>query len=411
MKTQYYLTAFAVMLTTVVIGQESETITLGPGTINQSFYSLENGEIHSVDNMNWDLAFTLSQFSATIRINDGMGVSLYKYDGGDIDSWDDVDTLGVSSQTSLRNSEESWSDGAFNVNSADMDMGWGNYDPVTHFVTGDSIYLIQTTSGDWRKIVISNLSAGAFNFQYADIDGSNEISTSINQGDFEEKNFIYYSLTTDTVIDREPLSNEWDITFTKYSSEVGPGMFYGVVGVLSNYFVQVAEVNDLSTPLTYDDFESNVFEYEMNAIGSDWKTFNMATFTYDIEDSRCYFVKDLEGGIYRLVFTGYSGSSTGEIEINKQLISGNYVEESLSDFMTFQIYPNPSSDVTSIILDTQASKVLLSIYDMSGKEIMSRTLSGGFQVNNISVADLESGIYVVTVKINGNITKKKLIIQ
>ena len=145
MKTQYYLTAFAVMLTTVVIGQESETITLGPGTINQSFYSLENGEIHSVDNMNWDLAFTLSQFSATIRINDGMGVSLYKYDGGDIDSWDDVDTLGVSSQTSLRNSEESWSDGAFNVNSADMDMGWGNYDPVTHFVTGDSIYLIQTT--------------------------------------------------------------------------------------------------------------------------------------------------------------------------------------------------------------------------------------------------------------------------
>ena len=47
-------------------------------------------------------------------------------------------------------------------------------------------------------------------------------------------------------------------------------------------------------------------------IGSDWKTFDMGSFTYVVEPDLCYFVKSGDM-TYKIVFTGTDGSASGKM--------------------------------------------------------------------------------------------------
>lgn len=412
MKINYYLTVITLLYSVSINCQTTDIVTMGAGYVNQSFYSLSNGEVLTSNNTNWDISFSLSAYSATIRTNGGMGTTLYKYPNGDLSSWSDVDTLGIDSWPNLMNSEESWSQGSFNTNQQDFDMGWGNYDVITHNVIGHSIYLLNTVDGEWKKLIIEQLVDGVFSFKYANIDGSNEVIASIDQSDYADKNFVYYSLTSDSIIDREPSMSEWDLTFTKYVSQVSPEMYYSVAGALSNKNVEVAEVNDLSDPLSYNEYESQDFLLEMNTIGYDWKTLNMDTFSYELEESRCYFVKNLEGSIYRIVFTDFTGNSSGEITLNKELISGSSViDVDNNNINSFSVYPNPASDNATIIIDAEADNVQLYICDGSGKKIVETQVSNGFQATNISLSNLESGLYFVSVTFNGATSTQRLVVN
>ena len=134
----------------------------------------------------------------------------------------------------IHNSDTNWFIGAFDKNSTSMfDMGWGVYNMVTHFVTGDSLYAIKTVNGNWKKLWIEKLANGEYSFKYADLDGSSEVNAVVDQSSFSGKNFAYYSLDQNTSLDREPLTQDWDITFSKYITPV-QGMAYGVTGVLMN---------------------------------------------------------------------------------------------------------------------------------------------------------------------------------
>jgi len=71
-----YFTKTMLVLSMIIIGsfnvraqgQIFDVVSIGPGYTNQSFYSLANGEISNELNTNWDLAFQISGFQATIRI-------------------------------------------------------------------------------------------------------------------------------------------------------------------------------------------------------------------------------------------------------------------------------------------------------------------------------------------------------
>ena len=74
----------------------------------------------------------------------------------------------------------------------------------------------------------------------------NEITDTIYQEDFPNKNYAYYSIDQNQVFDLEPNINTWDFVFTKYVAEVAPGVFYPVTGVLHNsntLSVKVANVD------------------------------------------------------------------------------------------------------------------------------------------------------------------------
>ena len=57
-----------------IVSAQQNFISLNNGYENQSFFSMENGEVLNVPNDDWDIAFSTDVFSSTIRINDGLSL-------------------------------------------------------------------------------------------------------------------------------------------------------------------------------------------------------------------------------------------------------------------------------------------------------------------------------------------------
>ena len=393
---------------------QNQSISLLPSYTNQSFYSLENGEVANLNNTDWDLAFSTATMSSSIRINAGIGTELYSYPLGDTTDWNTFNSSNLSNWLPIYNSDTNWFVGAFDKNSTSMfDMGWGMYSMITHHVTGDSLYAIKTIGGDWKKLWIQKLANDEYSFKYANLDGTNEINTSVSKLNYSDKNFIYYSLDQNSVLDREPNSINWDITFTKYITPV-QGMPYGVTGVMSNDGVQVAQVDNLPDPNSYTDYSQHSMSAEINTIGYDWKSFDMSTFSYSVEPYRCYFVKDLQDKVWRIIFTSFEGSSTGDIEFNTQeMTSSTSISELQSDISTFEIYPNPITDNNlTIVFDNSFNETHLEIFTVTGKQVFDKNINGaGFQAKSFSLPNLDKGLYIVSISSRGNSIQKKLLIH
>jgi hypothetical protein len=72
------------------------------------------------------------------------------------------------------------------------------------------------------------------------------------------------------------------------------------------------------------------------------------------------------------------------------------------------IYPNPATDFITFNLNSEIDEALVSLYDVNGKEVLSQLIS----VNNrISVTDLEKGLYIYTLKVEGTVKSGKILIE
>ena len=391
------------------IAQNNE-VSLNQGYENQSFYSMQNGEVANIANNNWDIAFSTDEFASTIRINDGKGVELYTYHLGDTSAWNVINTSTVNILINpMYNSDTSWELGAFDVNQTNgFDYGWGVYDLATHHIIGDSLFIIKTIDGNWKKLWLERKALGEYQFTYSDLDGSNMVNQSVPASNYSNKRFIYYSLESNMIIDREPTLSDWDITFTKYITPV-QGMPYAVTGVLSNSGIEVAIADNIPSPLTYTNYSAHNFKQEINTIGYDWKTYSG---TYIIDPNRAYFIKDYQQNIWRLVFTNFEGMSSGNIEFNTELISATNIIN-IKNENSLDLYPNPAGtheDIT-IIYDTKSNESFINIYDINGKNVYSTSLMNGFKTHSIQNNTLKKGTYIISLNIDGNEINKRLIIN
>ena len=357
-------------------------VEMGAGYANQVFYSLENGVVASSPVNNWDLAFETSGQGSVIRTNEGYGAELSLYNGPLAD-FTTLDTSGFEGWQTLHNSDASWSAGAFNEYlKDDFDLGWGMYSMVTHTVSGDSIYVLKTIDGAYKKLFIEKLSGGTYYMVHSNLDNTGLDTAKIAKADYTSKNFIYYSFANDDIVDREPANDTWDLTFTKYSTELSPGTHYSVTGVLTNNGILSQEVSGLpAEKLAHNDED---FDANNGIIGYDWKTFNMSSFSYDIEDSLAYFVKTADETIYKLVFTGFEGSSTGVFEFTQEEIITTGLTASNT---TLEAYPNPTNGLVNI----GATEGEVRVFASNGTLQLSTPLYDGL----LDLSDLDAGIYFV----------------
>ena len=248
---------------------------------------------------------------------------------------------------------------------------------------------------------------GEYVFKLANLDGTNEISQSILKTNYTDKNFIYFSIDQNTITDREPISSEWDITFTKYISPI-QGMPYPVTGVLTNINVEVAKATGITDPLTYFDYSNHNFDSEINSIGYDWKSYQGS---YIVDANRCYFIKDENENIWRLVFTSFDGMSTGNIEFNVELIS-NTSSVNINSPNSLNVFPNPTTYMTNLIFDFE-DECLLSVFDVSGVKVYTKKLyNRGLEVISLPTENFDSGLYFLVIsKENSILAKEKLIVQ
>lgn len=396
-----------------------EYLEMGPSYANDIFYSVADGEVLNIPRAGWDIAFFASASSAGIIINEGSGAQLFTWPDGDIDDWDDVDTSGLYNYWPIiYNNPESWEDGAFNRNSTGYpDCGWGLYDEDIQTYEGDSIFVIKTTSGAYKKICIidKNTNDNIYNIKYADLDGWDEQVVEIDLTPFVGKNFAYYSLATNELFNREP-SAEWDILFTKYIDITydvyGDPYEYLVTGATSNVNREVNKFHPV--PDDFEGYSDLPFETKKNVIGFNWKHFDFASYTWEIEDSTVFFVRNTDWHVYRIRFTFWQGSSSGYFEFYNDPINVTGLENDVDKQKTISVYPNPATEIVNVSINNEIlldGEIIIS--DLSGRIVYNTTISESTGNTNLSIStsDFVPGIYFMSFVGNDIKETQKLVIK
>ncbi|MCK5136019.1 MAG: T9SS type A sorting domain-containing protein [Bacteroidales bacterium] len=387
------------LLAVSLIAQEQKEVVTGAVYADDVYYSLVNGSVTTVARDNWDIAFTTQVYSISILANNGAGVELYTYSLGDTTDWANLDTTGMT-WTPMYNSLETFDEGAFSAHAlVHPDYGWGIYGGMG-LITGDSLFVIKTVSGVYKKLAIIRKvsSENRWEFKYANLDGSDEQFLTINTGEYATKNFIYYSIDNQVIADREPATADWDLLFTKYYDYTIP---YIVTAVLSNDDHVVAQEvkEDGLDQSTFTSFEDSSFSSVISIIGSDWKSFNMDTYVYDVAEDVVYFIKkyvDQDSTYYKLYFTGFTGMSEGKYTfMQEELLAVS--TEIPGSIQMLEVYPNPASDFVNVAFD-HMGEVRMNIIDISGRSVYSVNHdAGGFSSLRLDISVLNSGLYFIKV--------------
>lgn len=394
----------------------SETVSIGSGYTNETWYSLENGDQGPKLANAWDLSFDVSGFGTSIRANNGNGVLIYPYPNGDITDWNNVDTTGLIGWTPNYNDETTWVNGALdkNVNPNDpFDVGWGIYDMNTHIISGDSIFIVKLMDDSYRKLRIDNMASGAFNITHANLDGTNEVQATINKADYQGKLFGYYSIQNEETVDHEPVTVEnWDLFFGKYTGFIPTP--YNLTGIIAGPNTEVVQIDGVTDVANYNDWGAETFTTDISTIGADWKEFDMGTYEYNVVNDRVYFVKTQAGDVWKVIPTGFGGNSNGNFEFTKEKISALSLDENRLEKAEVLVYPNPASDNVSVLLNNMEAQVIsVQILNMQGQIVFEKNVVGksNFDVKNISVHAFRSGVYQVKVDNGTHRFNQKLIIK
>lgn len=400
------LVVIVALLSAGLLAQEQIEVHTGAGYANDVYYNLQSGTITTVQRDNWDIAFVTQVMSVSVLANNGSGVELYTYKGGDIDDWATVDTTGIA-WTPMYNSIETWDVGAFNANTIpgdDFDYGWGRYNMTTHTITGDSIFILKTLSDSIKKVAIVQKSAmmNTWEFKYANLDGSNEQVVPLNAADYIDKYFIHYSIDSTKFVDREPAMDDWDLLFTKYYDYTIP---YIVTGVLINDdHVMAQEVRESGMDqAAHSTYEESAFNSNISMIGYDWKKLN-ASYSYDIIDTVVYYIKsygETDSAYYKLYFTDFSGSMGGGIYTFMQehytFVSAE--EHQLETLL--EVYPNPASDHINVVFDFVGHSEI-DIIDITGRLVRTTQHdASGFTNISMDLSSLNPGVFFIRVSAAG----------
>jgi hypothetical protein len=390
------------------------TADMGAGYANDVYYSLTDGVVQTSSNENWDLAFSIPTISGEIRINDGRGAKLYLYPHDDINGWATVDTAGLNEWNPLYNSDEMWESTAFNQYMADiLDQGWGIYNTITHNVLGDSIYILETIDGNYKKLYINDLNttSGIYTFVYADVDGSNEKTATLDKASFAGKQYGYFSFVTDSVVDRDAPMGSWDLLFTKYLSRVYNQVENQIVtGVLTSGFSGNAKAENVD--ISQNNWWNYSYDSTINLIGYEWKYLNYQTFQWELTDSLCYFTTDTNGAVFKLIFTGFEGTSTGIINFTLEQLGQLSVEDVDLGVENIKIFPNPAHDQLTIELRGENIKnnLEVQIINLAGQTVRSERINN-LNFHQTEVGDLEAGVYLISIGNDDDRVVQKIIVQ
>ncbi len=414
------------LLTVGAMSVKSQTIVNDSvliGSANESWYKLSDGTRAAQPRANWDLGFSTDGYDVTILFNHAVGNNVYIATGATPATFTAV-TQADAASTPLYNSDSTWALGELNQQPAGQyNYGWGSYNPSTHNITGNRVFIVQMSGGTYKKFYIQDLNNSGnpyiYTMVYSDIDNSNLHTITIPKQTYGTKNFIYYSFATDAIVDREPAKTDWDLLFTKYTStsELYQGSANQVVaGVIQNVGVLAAQANSVATPATYTAYGSHTFSTNTNILGWDWKGLN-ASFQYTVEPNRVYFVQTKDNSIYKIIFSSYTGSSYGKFKFSKELLgSATSVNDFGEAISTMALYPNPANGDNVTLLfssKSQISDALVSITDVTGKLVSADkiTVTSGLNQHNLNINHLNSGVYFIAIHVDGYKTTQKLIKQ
>ena len=405
------LTAFAIATTLCTIAQQTIDVSMGAGYTSEVYYKLDTQTAITFQADSWDVAFLRNDdFNLSVRVNDGIDIKVFEV-ADTPEQYGSVDVSNQNDWVELVNGNTNWEDGAFMQGSATF--GFGEYNPATNHVEGTIIYVLQYDDGSYRKMIIEDY-FGAYTFKYATWDGStwsSDTTATVANTSNPDNRYNYYSLQNNQEVVAEPSEDNWDFVFRKYTSFINPpGQNYVVSGALHNPNVTVAQNQETS------DADPNGLDYleEINTIGYDWKSF---TGTWNIDSDQKYYMKYDNNTVYRMYFTDFGGSASGDLSFVLQDVTDLLSFESVSENLSFGMYPNPSLDGTVTIVyenkNTAAATNTIRVYAVNGAQVYKTTTlnNNGFFNQQLDLSFLDSGMYILQFDSGDTTISKKLILN
>lgn len=401
-----------ILLLTVAMyvqAQDYIQVSTGAAYSQQAYYTLSDDNTTTIDNDSWDIAFSTAPFSAGVMINESatFGEASNRLWVSSIADFEEVTSVDVIAD-SLYNTELDWTSGAFNA-IADatnpLDYGWGSYNPANHQVIGTRVFVMQLRDGGYKKVFVESVIGGVYTVKIANLDGSEEVTFTVDQADYAGKPFAVYTIATNEV--SAPV-DAFDMAFMRYSTPLNAGgetVEYNVTGVLTGPGVEVVKASGVADPqnLGYEDYIEDMTT-EANVIGHDWKTFDFGTFGWLIAEDRAYFVKTSNNDIWRVVFYDFEGSSTGTSTFIKwNLGSITSTTNATVAATSLKVFPNPTVDYAELaFVMEQGANIDFTIINTLGQAVMDfeYTATAGLNATTIDVAHLPAGSYRIVGKIN-----------
>ncbi len=426
------------LFATVLSAQTKDTVSTGAGYASIVFYNFETDKETRAAATSWDLAISVRQQDAAVFINPISEAYRAVNSGA---KWTDVkDTLSATAANFLYNSDTTWFVGALNSTrdlAQQFDYGWGTYNGVTRNVIGDSVYLVKTASRTWKKLFIEKIVGdSAYTLKFANLDGSDEKTMTFTKGTYPKRNFVYVSLANNTIQDLEPDNDKWDVMFTRYHGKaINPmtgkledypsnnGLLQNSVFTLRNgrpTFTGVQSVKVIRTDRTKNNYDPTKLSYNIASIGGDWKSLtSTAPPRFVLDTTVTYFLKNIGGKVYKVIFTGFGGGSNGNfIFTREQMLTATSTKDVLSgEPITLAVSPNPVSNGNLTIaydLGKRTQRADFQLINLSGQVVFSQKIASnteGVQVLSLPSVSLTSGLYFAKLTAANRTAIVKVIIQ
>lgn len=282
----------------------SNSFNMGPNYRYQSFFNLETNSFVSQNLKDiWDIGFDCRNGEYAIVLN---GAKLCKvWRTGQTDFAAVTDTVG-----SFWRADD---------NSGRLDSTaigeWGTENGDTVLSAGQ-VYVINRGYDSNLNLVglvkmkIEGANATSYRITYANLDGSNPKTITVNKDD--AYNLTFVSFTTGESVIVEPPKNQWDITFSQYvyvyRTTDYPYFPYLVTGVLHNRNLVISAADSARTfdDIVLADTAMYTFATNVDVIGYDWKYVDIgppAVFT--IRPEKNYIIRTRNKRYYKLHFTDF----------------------------------------------------------------------------------------------------------
>jgi len=414
----------------------NDSAIMGPGYSTQVFYDIKTASKNNSAVNNWDIAHTSVSRDNCIRANHMSGLRVFQYPKGKTDAWSSFDTSGWSSWKPLWNDIHDHNKGAFNLhnNLAKWKFGWGTYDVNSNEVSGDSLFLLAWAGmapGTYTRFLkfwpVIQKANGDLVFKYANLDGTGETMDTLYQTAATAKMYKYFKFTGATKPDREPASNNWDISFNRYfelsANPMTGGMeMYPVMGIESKRGTRTVRVfgrqfkalNADSNWIVGDYTKS--FKNDLTGIGSGWKSFSTGSTGWTLSDTMSYLIERVrtnDTSYWLMHMTGFTGSSSGKIRFSRMAVR-NSLSVKDNFFGTIKLFPNPASKVFYLTLDMPKTKsCTVSVKSLEGKTIMSQPMNvqASWNAYTISAENIPAGIYLLQIQSGNRIITKKFVFE
>jgi len=138
---------------------------------------------------------------------------------------------------------------------------------------------------------------------------------------------------------------------------------------------------------------------------SNWTAFTLPIPTYTTADSARIMISSFNADAFQI--HGSSVLYVDNLSFDNLITA---VKENISDDFSFSLFPNPTSDFVNVNINNKnITKFKLNIYNLMGTLVITKRFRHNY--NQINIENLNSGVYIIEVNINGSVKKQKLIIE